>query len=95
MPFYKPDEDIILLQRLTLCIEEEAESSGCSWPEVAKVVRHWATIHGASLPAWCFSQQGGREWTFDLQTDDLLTAIRQLHDDLYDLQVNFTVITLD
>lgn len=59
------------------------------------MVRHWAAIHGSSLPAWCFSQQGGREWTFDLQTDDLLTAIRQLHDDLYDLQVNFTVITLD
>jgi len=80
-----------LLQRLTLCIKEDAESSGCSWPEVDKVVRHWAASHGAaSLPAWCFPQ-GGRKMTLDLQTADLLTAIRQLHDELYELEVNFTV----
>ncbi|MBU4260490.1 MAG: hypothetical protein KKC76_01235 [Proteobacteria bacterium] len=77
--------------KISLCIEQDAEVCGCCWTEVEKVVRHWATIHGSSLPAWCFPQQGGREWTFDLQTDELLTAIRQLHNDLYDLQVSFTV----
>jgi hypothetical protein len=39
----------------------------------------------------CIAPQGGMEITLDLQTDDLLSAIRQLHRDLYDLQVNFTV----
>ena len=91
MPFYKPDEDIILLQRLTLCIEEDAESSGCSWPAVDKVVRHWAASHAQLQPALCFSPQGGRKLTLALQTADLLTAIRQLHDNLYELEVNFTV----
>jgi len=77
--------------KITLCIGEDAESSGCSWVEVEKVVRRWASTYAASLPHLCFAPQGGMAITLDLQTDDLLSAIRELHSDLYDLQVNFTV----
>jgi len=77
--------------KITLCIEEDAESAGCNLSEVEKVVRHWSSTHAASLPHVCLTPQAGMAITLDLQTDDLLSAIRQLHDDLYDLQVNFTV----
>jgi len=77
--------------RITLCIEQDAESSGCNWQEVEKAVHRWAATHAASLSYLCPAPQAGMTINVALQTDDLFSAIRRLHDDLYDLQVNFTV----
>lgn len=77
--------------KITLRIEEDDESAGGSRGEVEKAVRHWAATNAASLSHLCLTPQASLLITLDLQTDDLLTAIRRLHGDLYDLRVNFTV----
>lgn len=77
--------------KITLRIEEDDESAGGSRGEVEKAVRHWAATYAASLSHLCLTPQASLLITLDLQTDDLLTAIRRLHGDLYDLRVNFTV----
>ncbi|MBU0907925.1 MAG: hypothetical protein KKA54_12625 [Proteobacteria bacterium] len=78
--------------KITLRIEEDADLSTCPWPKVDKVVRQWATSHGSSLPLDFFLPlQRNMSVELDVQTDDLITAVRRLHDELYDLQVNFTV----
>ncbi|RJX26403.1 MAG: hypothetical protein C4531_15890 [Desulfurivibrio sp.] len=77
--------------KITLRLEADDEASACNWPAVQEAVRRWAAGQAASPPACSFSGPRRRELTLDLQTADLLSAIRQLHEELYDREVNFTV----
>ena len=76
---------------MTLNLTLDDESARVGWPEVEQVVRQWAATGRASLPPELpLPRQGQLAIPLHLQTDDLLTAIGQLHDALYDLGVNFT-----
>lgn len=77
--------------KITLRLEADGEASAGNWPAVEEAVGRWAAGQVASPPACCFAGQRRRELTLDLQTADLLSAIRQLHEELYDREVNFTV----
>lgn len=77
--------------KITLHIEQDAEAAACCWPDVTRSVRSWAATYVSPVPEVCPAPPGGMELSMSLQVDDFLSAISQLHRNLYELQVNFTL----
>lgn len=75
--------------RVKLIVFQESESVECPWDEIEKVLLRWTAAHASFSTDFCFPRQSTREIILDLQANDQLLAIRQLHDELYDLRVNF------
>jgi len=77
--------------KITLHIEQDAEAAACCWPDVTRSVRNWAATYVSPVPDVRPAPPGGMELSLSLQVDDFLSAISQLHRNLYELQVNFTL----
>jgi hypothetical protein len=77
--------------QITLHIEQDAEAASCPWDEVAGVVRNWAAAYVTPAPDLLPAPAGGMALSLALPAAVFLPAVSQLHQNLYELRVNFTL----
>ncbi len=78
--------------KVKLSLLQDGDAHSCNWHEIAKIVQEWSMRHTEKEASLVTPVKGAAELSLDYTGDDLTFSIQELHGQLYDHQVNFTVL---
>ncbi|MFH1217645.1 MAG: hypothetical protein V1706_14205 [Pseudomonadota bacterium] len=74
-----------------LVLEKDADAARVDWGEVKELVRHWATGHGVFFRSSFALKKETMTVKLSLESGDLIAAMQDLYQSLFDRKVNFTM----
>ncbi len=80
--------------KVTLSLQQDTDATSCRWQKIAQIVRVWSERYTQKSVLPPTPEKGIAEISLDFTDNDLTSAIRELHEQLFDYQVNFTVLPI-
>lgn len=78
--------------KVTLSLQQDGDATSCNWPKINEIVHKWSAHFAERAVPLPVTQSSTVEFSLELAEKNIIQAIRTLHKQLYDFEVNFTVI---